>query len=141
MSVSADTQATFDYLFGLASKALTEGRSFAPFATAVGPSGQRTHSQTDLNTDSSTPQEHISALLQVLKNDAMAGKAVAAGLVFDSVAPLGKDGAQSDAVCVHAETAGGEAVQIFVPYQRGHSVAPTFDEPHVQQVAARIFAR
>lgn len=140
-AVTPDTQATFDYLFDLAKKALTEGRSFAPFATAATRDGGRTHSQTDMKADNSTPQEHIAALLQVLSQDAKAGKIKSAGVVFDSVAPTEDGKRQSDAVCVHAETAGGEAVQIFVPYTRSHSVIPQFEQPFSQPVSARIFRR
>jgi hypothetical protein len=138
MTISPDIQATFDYLFSLAEKALSEGRSFAPFATGALVEGGRTHSTADLNAAASTPQEHMIALIGALKDQAARGAIKSAGLAFDTVAPF-SDGKASDAVCVHAETAAGEAVQIFVPYERARSVTPAFAEPVVQTVAARIF--
>lgn len=138
MSVSPDIQQTFDYLFGLAEKALAEGRSFAPFATGALVGGGRTHSTADLNVAASTPQEHMVALIDELRQQAATGSIKSAGLAFDTVAPF-DDGKASDAVCVHAETLAGEAVQIFVPYERGRSVVPTFAEPVLQNVPARIF--
>jgi hypothetical protein len=140
MSVSPDIQATFDYLFALAEKALSEGRSFAPFATSTLHNGGRLHSTADLNASGSTPQEHMTALLETLQKEAADGGIRAAGLAFDTVAPF-SDGKTGDAVCVHAETASGEAVQIFVPYERATSVAPRFEQPVVQSVTARIFPR
>ena len=138
MSVSPDIQSTFDYLFGLAEKALTEGRSFAPFASGALVGGGRTHSTADLSAAASTPQEHMIALIDELRAQAANGSIKAAGLAFDTVAPF-DDGKTSDAVCVHAETLAGEAVQIFVPYERSRSVVPAFAEPVVQSVQARIF--
>ena len=137
MAVSSEIQSTFDFLFDLAQKALSEGRSFAPFATSELKNGERTYSMTDLNVASSTPQDHMIALIKTLQGEASAGRLKSAGLVFDTVAPF-DDGKTSDALCIHAEAA-GEAVQIFVPYERGRMPAPKYSEPVIQPVAARIF--
>ena len=139
MSVSPDIQATFDYLVGLAQKALADNRSFAPFATTTLTGGERTHSRTDLAPAVSTPGEHISALITALRRQAQSGGVRAAGLVFDAAAPSDVQGG-ADAICVHAETAEGEAVQIFVAYTRGRSPVPVYAEPVIQDVPARIFA-
>src|SRR5262245_3929251 len=74
MSISPDIQATFDYLFNLAAKALqADNRSFEPFATALTKAGERTHSTTDLGTMSSSPTEHLGALITVLADQARGG--------------------------------------------------------------------
>jgi hypothetical protein len=141
MAISSETQATFDYLFGLASKVLLDNhRSFEPFATATTLAGQRTHSTSDLGTHASSPTEHISALLAVLADRAATGGLKSAGLAFNARTPAGMGGGE-DCVCVHAETAAGEAVQVFVPYTRMGVPRPAFSEPVIQDVAPRIFVR
>jgi hypothetical protein len=139
MSVSPDIQATFDYLFARASKTLKNNRSFEPFATATTKKGERTHSTTDLGSIVSTPVEHIAALLAELKNQAHKGGLKAAGVVFNSRTPAGMGGGE-DALVVHAETAQGEAVQIYVPYTRLRTPVPLFSPPVIQDVAPNIFA-
>jgi hypothetical protein len=139
VSVSPDIQSTFDYLFDRAKRALEDNRSFAPFAACILVDGARTHSSADLPAAASTPADHIGALLTALHAQAREGGLRAAGIVFDSVAPADVEGGP-DAVCVHAETASGEAVQIFVPYARTRSPLPVFARPVIQDVAARIFA-
>ncbi|HWA21283.1 MAG TPA: hypothetical protein VG735_02685 [Caulobacterales bacterium] len=137
MTVSPEVQATFDYLFGLAAKALHDNRSFAPFGSAVARDGGRTHTTTDLQTLTSQPTDHLAAVLAVLHDHALGG-ARTAGVVFDTIAPPGAAGGPN-AVCVHAETVLGEAVQIFVPYRRDRADEPVFAEPVLQDVPKRIF--
>ena len=140
MSVSPDIQATFDYLFAAAAKALQANQSFEPFATATSVRGQRTHSTTDLGSIITSPTEHISALLATLKGQADKAEIRTAGVVFNARTPADMKGGE-DSVVIHAETLAGEAVQIFVPYTRKGVPKPAFAQPIIQDVPARIFPR
>jgi hypothetical protein len=140
MTISPDIQATFDYLFNLAAKPLQAGnQSFEPFATAVTEAGERTHSTTDLGTLTSSPTEHIGALLAVLADQARAGPLKSAGVVFNARTPQGLEGGD-ECVCLHVETP-NDSVQIFVPYKRAHVPPLAFAEAIVQDAAPRIFPR
>ncbi len=131
-----DLQSTADYLYALSRTALEQGGSFAPFATGLTMAGERTHSSTDLPVDASTPGEHVAALLAVLQEQAPG--LAAAGVAFDSA--LASPQGSRPAICLHIERREGEAVQIFAPYVRAPGGAPAFEEPLVQDAAARIFA-
>jgi len=138
MTVSPDIQATFDYLFGRAAKTLKGARSFEPFSTATTDRGERTHSSTDLGSITATPTQHIAALLTEMKARAKEGGLRAAGVVFNARTPMGMGGGE-DSIVVHAETADGEAVQIYVPYTRMQTPTPLFSQPVIQDVAPSIF--
>ncbi|MEJ0022280.1 MAG: hypothetical protein WDN76_01710 [Alphaproteobacteria bacterium] len=137
MSVSPETQANFDYLFGWAAKALKDNRSFVPFGSAIARDGGRTHTTTDQSALTSQPTDHIAAVLVELHGQALKG-AKSAGVVFDTVAPPDAKGGPN-AVCVHAETLQGESVQIFIPYRRDRADLPVFGEAIVLDAAKRIF--
>jgi hypothetical protein len=140
MTVSADVQYVFDYLFTQAAKGLATGHSFEPFATATTRAGGRTHSTTDLGSITATPAQHISALLGALKDQAGRGEIRAAGVVFNARTPQGMGGGE-DSVVMHVETVAGEAVQIYVPYTRRQVPRPVYAEPVIQDVAPSIFVR
>lgn len=139
MTVSADVQYVFDYLFTQASKGLLTGRSFEPFATATTKRGERTHSTTDLGSITASPAQHIAALLAALKAQAAKGGLKSAGVVFNARTPQGMGGGE-DSVVMHVETAAGEAVQIYIPYTRLQVPRPVYSEPVIQDVAPTIFA-
>jgi hypothetical protein len=139
MTVSADVQYVFDYLFTQAAKGLATGRSFEPFATATTKRGERTHSTTDLGSITATPAQHVAGLLDALRAQAAGGDIKSAGVVFNARTPQGMAGGE-DSVVMHVETA-GEAVQIFIPYTRRMAPKPVYAEPVIQDVAPTIFPR
>ncbi len=130
-------QETFDYLFGEASKVLELGGSFAPFGAAIRESGERTHVNVDLPIERSTPNDHISGLIMGFRQEAQAGRIFLAGLAFDG--RMTSDGGAVEALVIHIESAGGEGMQIFVPYLRGEDTRPVFDKPVIQPIVPEIF--
>jgi hypothetical protein len=129
---------TYQYLFDEAHKALAEGGSFVPFAAGVRPDGERTHMHVNLPADQSTPQHHVAALIQSLRQEAAARALHVAGLVFDG--GLKTTDGEQPAVVVHMETGWGESMQVTIPYERLIATGQIrFKEPMMAAATAEIF--
>jgi hypothetical protein len=129
-------QETYQYLFDAAHHALMAGGSFAPFGAGVRSSGEQIHTTVDLAIEESAPADHISGLIAGFRADAAHNGLIAAGLVFDGRAASD----DASALCFHIEIAGGSAIEVIVPYQRGAESELAFSNPKITEVQPEIFA-
>lgn len=127
-------QETYDYLLEGANRALLEGGSFVPFGAGTRKTGELIHANVELPGQSG-PLDHISGLIEGLRNEDQNNGLIAAGLVFDGRA-RSDDAA---ALCFHLEAANGRAVEVILPYQRNDKQIAYY-KAQITEVAPEVFA-
>jgi hypothetical protein len=97
---------------------LTKHGAFLPFGSSMTGSGDVTVDSTFMEKEHPPSQEVIDALTQLYRQKAEADEIRAAAICFDvSIVPPGKT-AKADAVAIGLEHRSGEAVNVFLPYQK-----------------------
>ena len=133
-----DFDALLNPLLGFAQQMLAKHGEFFPFGATVAANGRITLAAADSGGDE---QPEPAALIEVLvagfREQAVSGAIRAAGVCLDVRVVPPDETEASDAVCVQLEHAGGECLDLYLPYSTvgGLEFGETFRVPR----AARIF--
>src|SRR6266540_178583 len=113
-----DLDALLNVALPFAQEMLTKCGEFYPFGATMKSDGKIDQTAAYNGEEHPESQELIDLLLGAYRTLAAKGEVRATALCFDSrTIPPGQN-EKSDAVCVRLEHADGEAIDVFVPYQK-----------------------
>jgi hypothetical protein len=111
-----DLNALLNDLLPFAERMLCEQREFYPFGGSITADGEQTSVGAKGSSDHPPSRELIDIMTDAFRRQAAEGKIRAAGICFDvRVVPPGQVD-KTDAIELSLERAGGDAVEVFVPY-------------------------
>ena len=111
-----DLDALLNDLLPFAERMLAEHDEFYPFGGSITPDGRHISVGAKGSSDHPKSQELIGIMTDEFRSQASEGKIRAAGICFDvRIVPPGQID-KTDAIQLALERAGGDAVDVFVPY-------------------------
>lgn len=110
--------ALLDHLFPFAQQVLEKHGEFYPFGAAITSSGEVKLVSSDIGTEHPDSQSVIDALVNGFRQEAAIGAVRAIGVCLDVLAIPPGGSQKLDAICARLEHESGEAVDVYLPYQK-----------------------
>ena len=135
-----DFDALVNPLLGFAQQMLAKHGEFYPFGATIASGGRITLAAADSGGDEQPePAVLIEVLVAGFREQAASGAIRAAGVCLDVRVVPPNDPETSNAICVQLEHAGGECVDLYLPYRTDEVGRPQYGEIFTVSREARIF--
>jgi len=136
-----DLEALLNDLLSFAERMLSENGEFYPFGGSITPDGRHISVGAKGSSDHPKSQELIDIMTHEFRSQASEGKIRAAGICFDvRVVPPGQID-KTDAIQLALERKGGDAVNLFVPYEQLPDGTFTYGELFACECAPTLFVQ
>jgi hypothetical protein len=114
-----DLEELLNALVPFAQQMLSKHGEFYPFGASMNPDGEVAANAADTGDEHPDSQELIVMMMEAFRREAAAGGIRAAGICVDvRTIPPGET-EKTDAIKVGLEHQSGEAVDVFIPYEKG----------------------
>lgn len=140
MTPRDDQNALLDFLFEFARQELTKDGEFFPFAATMGEDGQIAALAIDLGDDQPDNSLLAEQLAAIMNEQASSGTIKASGVCLDVRVSADPDtDAMTDAVQAKLEHRDGDAVSVFLPYEKKRLRGVQFGEIFATAGEASVF--
>lgn len=137
----ADLDALLNAVLPFAQQMLAEHGEFYPIGSSMDMDGEISLAAVKSPSEQPASQEVIDALLERFRARASEGSIRACVVCYDGLVRPPGQAEKVDAICAWLEHESGEAVSVFLPYQKAGVGRVTYGEIFASALAAQVFNR